>query len=221
MKIGSFDIKPLLMYLPDDPKWVDEFEKAKEYLSGQGVDGIEYVAGVHGSSWGLSTTHQYLIDGRPEENYYIDSGKVGGTLTYFILYSIMNVLPDEYFLILEGDVRFADGWKEKLEAALGACNDFDFMFVGSCCTDNKEPIRIGESDVYEFDYKGEVKWNWYPMCGHAFIVNKKCVPFLIQTQRDSGMPTDVMLIKNAFPKLKIVAILPRLADQGEKTFLSP
>jgi len=83
---------------------------------------------------------------------------------------------------------------------------------------DKEPVHV-KGDVYEYPYRGEEKWNFYPQCGHAYIIAQKAMQTLIDTQRDVASPVDVSLIKYAFPKLKVYAILPRLADQGEKTHL--
>ncbi len=95
--------------------------------------------------------------------------------------------------------------------------DFDFLFVGSACAEDKEPVHVA-GNVYHFPYRPE-KPDYYPQTGFCYIVAKKCMQHLIDTQRDTGDPVDVSLIYKAFPQLNVYAILPRLADQGEKTFL--
>ena len=209
MEIGNFKIKPVMIFLPDEQIWMEQHQKAKIYLKEQGIHDCEYVAGIHGEKWGVIATNT------PEQFTHPDVGKTGGFLSYYILWNVLNYMPDQYFFVLENDVNFVNNWKIELEKALNACSDFDFMFVGSCCTEGKYPIKIGNSNVYEFPFRKDQKYHmhWYPQCGHAFIVNKKCVPHLIRTQRDVSNPHDVSLANFSFPNMKVVAILPRLADQ--------
>ena len=205
-----------MIFLPDEQIWMEQHQKAKIYLKEQGIHDCEYVAGIHGEKWGVIATNT------PEQFTHPDVGKTGGFLSYYILWNVLNYMPDQYFFVLENDVNFVNNWKIELEKALNACSDFDFMFVGSCCTEGKNPIKIGNSNVYEYIWWGKDKWDWYPQCGHALIVNKKCIPYLIKTQRYANS-VDQSLIKYSFPNLKVVAILPRLADQvkldGSKTNL--
>lgn len=215
--ISLSDIQPLSIFLPDEQKWMDEYEKGKEYFESAGLDNIHFVEGIHARKWGVRGTHIYLLDGRAEEQFYIGTDKVGCFLSWYILYQVMKGMGKPYYMILESDCRFVDGWKEKLEQSLkDVPEDFDFLFVGSCCATDKEPIHVA-GDIYHFPYRGEDYWQYYPQCGHCYIINQKCVQILIDTQRDTASPVDVSLIKHAFPKLNIYAILPRLADQGTKT----
>lgn len=212
--ISLENIKPISIYLPDDPAWMQQFERAKEYFASHGLD-TYFVEGIHSQKWGITSKHIYLLDGRPEEQFYISDAKVGGFLSWYLLYHIAKVMPYSHFLFLETDCRFKEGWKEKLnEELLNVPEDFDFLFVGSCCAKDKEPVHV-KGDVYEFPYRGEEKWQFYPQCGHCYIIAQKTMQTLINTQRDVANPVDVSLIKYAFPKLKIFAILPRLADQGD------
>lgn len=232
MKIAGYDIKPVLLYLPDEQFWRDEHEAATVYLRDNGITDVEHIAGIHAHKFGVGGKHIYLLDGRPEEQFLIGDSKVGGFLSHYLLYCCMNVMQHSHYMVLEGDMRFADtcntckftsttgfGWRERLTAAMeDVPEDFDFLFLGSCCAEDKEPVHV-KGDVYEFPYRGPEKWQYYPQCGHCYIVAKKCLPHLIATQRDTASPVDVSLIKYAFPQLKVYAVLPRLADQGSKTFL--
>ena len=214
------DIKPVSIYLPDEQIWMDRYEVAKEYFIANGLD-VHWVEGIHAEKWGLQGRHIYLLDGRPEEQFMIGIKKLGGFLSWYLLYHVCNSMPYSHYLFLEMDCKFKDGWREKVQSELANVpDDFDFLFIGSCCAEDKEPVHVA-GDVYEFPYRGEEKWEYYPQCGHAYIIAKKCLPFLIQTQRDTANPVDVSLIKYAFPFLKVYAILPRLADQGIEINLAP
>jgi GR25 family glycosyltransferase involved in LPS biosynthesis len=126
----------------------------------------------------------------------------------------MTALPYDYFMVMEDDVIFNEGWRKKLEQALkDVPNDFDFLFVGSACAEDKEPTNI-KGDVWHFP-KREGKADYYPQTGYCYIVAKKALPILIATQRDTADQVDVSLIYKAFPYLNIYAILPRLAEQNQ------
>lgn len=220
MKLAHLDIQPISVFLPDEEKWMEQYRKAKTYFEENGLN-VYWVEGIHSHKWGITSKHIYLLDGRPEQQFYISDAKVGGFLSWYLLYHICRAMNRPHYLFLETDCRFVDGWKEKLEIELqNVPSDFDFLFVGSCCAMDKEPIHV-KGNVYEFPYRGEAKWQFYPMCGHAYIIAHKAMQTLIDTQRDVANPVDVSLIRYAFPKLKIFAILPRLADQGDITNIAP
>ena len=219
MKIGKYDIKPILLYLPDDDFWMKEWKEAQEYLASQGIDDVHEIAGIH-YNWGVCGNKIYLVDGKPEEKFYIGDKKVCGNLSQYLCFSVMNAMDYTHFMFMEGDVKFVDGWREKLEIEMeNVPEDFDFLFAGNCCTMDKEPVHV-KGNVYEFPWRGEAKRFHYPQCSHCLIIAKKCLPFLIASNRDVSMPSDVSLVVNSFPKLKVCAILPRIATQGDKTFLS-
>lgn len=212
------DIQPISVFLPEDPIWMQEHLQAREYFANQGLD-VYFLEGIHAQKWGIQGRHIYLLDNRPEEQYYIGDHKVGTFLSWYLIYHVCKAMNRPHYMILESDCRFKDGWQEKLNEELkNVPEDFDFLFVGSCCAKDKEPIHIA-GDVYEFPYRGEEKWQFYPQCGHSYIIAHKALQTLIDTQRDTANPVDISLIRYAFPKLKIYAILPRLADQGDKTFI--
>lgn len=214
------DIQPVSIFLPDDPQWMEQYEQAKKYFSQNLLD-VYWVEGIHAEKWGLQGRHIYLLDGRPQEQLIIGNKKLGGFLSWYLLFHVCKALGKKHYMFLETDCKFVDGWRYKLQTEMAHVpDDFDFLFVGSCCAMDKEPVHVA-GDVYEFPYRGEEMWNYYPQCGHCYIVAAKCLQLLIDTQRDTANPVDVSLIKYAFPKLKIYAILPRLADQGEKINLAP
>ncbi len=220
MELAGYNIKPVSIYLPDDALWRKRDAEGFAYFEEQGIEDIHKVAGIHAQKWGIEGRHIFLLDGRPEEQFYIGTNKVGCFLTQYCVYTAMNALPDSHFLFLETDCRFEEGWKEKLEQALQDCpSDFDFLFAASCCCADKEPIHV-KGQVYHFPWRGQEKKYHFPQCAHMMIIAKKCVPHLIATQRDVASPPDISLIAHAFPQLNIYAILPSLANQG-KTFLPP
>lgn len=220
MKIGHLDIKPIALHLPDTEEWVVRKKNAEVHFKEAGVKDLFWLTGVHAKKWGIQGRHIYLLDGKPEEQFYIGDGNVGNYISQYAAYLVMDALDYSHYMYLEDDCRFLDGWIEKLAEDLkDVPEDFDFLYVGSCCAMDKEPVHV-KGNVYEFPYR-EDKWNYYPMCTHCYIVAKKAVPHLIATNRDTANPTDISLIKYSFPSMKVYAILPRLAGQGIKTNLEP
>lgn len=218
IRLGNLDVKPLMIYIPDTEHWRERGEKGLKHFSEQGIENIFVVTGIHGEKWGIQGRHIYLADNRPQEQYYIGHGKVAGNLTQYMSFVVMDALDYTHFLSLEDDCRFKEGWREKLDMELmNVPADFDILFVGSCCCGDKMGVHV-KGDVYEFPYRGKDKWNWYPQCSHALLIAKKAIPHLIATNRDVANPSDVSLVMNSFPKMKVFAILPRLADQ-EQTHL--
>lgn len=214
MKFGSYEIKPIGIYLPDDPDWVIRDNEGKRYFKSQGIEDICWIAGVHAVRWGIQGRHIYLLDQNYSEQFYIGDAKVGSFLSQYVIYSCMNVMPDSHFIFLETDCRFELGWKEKLEQALKDIpSDFDFLFCGHCCTEDKLPIHV-KGDLYHFPYRGEAMWQYFPQGAHFMIIAKKCVQHLINTQRDVATPADISLIRHSFKDLNVYAIIPRIANQG-------
>lgn len=217
MKIGNYDIKPIMIYLPDTPEWMARYEKGKKHMEEQGIEDVFYLCGIH-HKFGVAGRHIYLADGRPEEQYYIGDGKVCGNLTQYMSFVVMDALPYTHFWSAEDDLRLPPDWKPRMEQALkDVPEDFDILFAASCCTEGKGAVHV-KGEVYEFPYQGAERWNFYPQCSHSLIIAKKCVPYLIQTNRNVANPSDVSLVLNSFPKLKVYAILPRVGEQ-ENTYL--
>lgn len=236
-------IQPILLYLPDTQEWLDRWEAGKQHFEEAGLttstlfSKLIHVPGVHAAKFGIIGTHVYMRDAYSrlrhsyngkelparmpselKEQFKNIDGKIGGNLSHYILYNVMNVLPNKYFMVLEDDCRLSEGWQDKLQQALkDVPADFDFLFVGSCCATDKDPIHV-KNDIYHFPHR-EDKPDFYPQSGHCYIVAKKAIPILLATQRDTADPVDVQLIYEAFPHLNVYAILPRLAEQGKDTLL--
>jgi GR25 family glycosyltransferase involved in LPS biosynthesis len=130
----------------------------------------------------------------------------------YIVYNVENNLPNSHFLYLEDDTRFNEGWKEIVEQAMREIpSDFDFLFIGSCCAEHKERIKVG-FHLYHFP-NTQKQYAEYPLCGNAYIVAKKALPKILETQRDAYVNADINLAVNTFNDLKVYAILPRVCEQ--------
>lgn len=211
MNIGGLDIQPILLYIPDTDKWMERWRVAKEHFEQAGLYGIIHVPGIYGRGFGVDGTHLYEHD-NPGGGHKIGIDNTAGFLSMYMIYNIMNNLPNQYFLFLEDDSRFEDGWVKKAEAAI---NDippsFDWLFLGSCCTEGKGAKKVGQG-LYHFPHRPGTYAN-YPLCGNAYIVAKKALPHVIATQRDAYSNADINLAVHTFPDLNIYAVLPRIVEQ--------
>lgn len=206
MNIGGLDVQPIMLYLPDTPYWVNRWKAGKEHFEKNGITGMIEVAGVYGEGFGIDGTHEYNLD-NPTGHHKIGVGYTAGFLSMYVMYNVANVLPNTHFLFLEDDTRFNEGWLEKLNQEIqNVPADFDFLFIGSCCTGGKPKHHI-LGDVYKFNAP------YYPMGGNCYIVAKKALPHFIATQRDAYAPADINLCLHTFPALQVYAILPRLCEQ--------
>lgn len=229
-------IQPICLVLPDTEEWRLRADKGIAHFKENDVHPF-YVSGVHAVNFGITSTMRYQADtwGRiyhecqgkmpqtmPDtlkQPYYFGDGKIGGLMSHYMIYNIMAAMTHDYYLVLEDDCRFREGWKEKLQHALqDAPSDFDFLFTGSSDAENKEPAHI-KGDVWHFPNRLG-KETWFPQTGFCYIISKKCLALIIATQRSTWAPVDVLLIYEAFKHLNIYAVLSRLADQ-ENTHLNP
>lgn len=213
MNIGGKNIQPILLYLPDDQMWVDRWEAGKKHFAEAGIHDMIHVAGVHGQKFGIIGTHCYELD-KPNGGHMIGQKYTASFLSMYVMYNVANVLPNDYFLFLEDDTRFNSDWIERTQEALYHIPEtFDFLFLGSCCTEGK-PRKHISSGLYEFPgNKGPFPQHVYPLGGNAYIVAKKALPYIIATQRDAYAPADINLALHSFPNLRVFAILPRVCEQ--------
>lgn len=212
MIVGPYTIKPVALHLTDEDKWVKQKDTAKAYFESQGITDIYWLNGVHARQWGIKGTKAYLLDGKPEENFYVGDANVGNFLSQYLAYTVMDVMEYTHFLYLEGDCEFLPDWKEKLTEALKRIPpDFDMLYVGSCCLADKvgKPFNA-ETNLYELKPD---HWRQYPLCTHCYIVAKKAIPTFIATQRDASNPTDISIARFTLDKLRVFAVHPRLAQQ--------
>jgi len=130
---------------------------------------------------------------------------IAATLSHMMLWKVMSYTSEDRWWSLEYDVRMVDGWKEQYEQAMSVMPDnVDIIFLGSCCTKGRATTHIGEN-VYE------VKW---PLCGHAQEIRRSALPILLKEQQKICMPLDIALYQQAFPKLKVMTILPPIIVQA-------
>lgn len=211
-QLSISDLKFISIRLEGE-RWDKRMKEANEYFASQGINDVLWVHGVHADVFGIKASRPYTRDPQNiETGETVKTKTVGCYLSHYMIYNIALSHPGwEYIFIIEDDCRFVDGWRDKLETALlDTPKDFDWLFVGSCCTEGRETTHI-KGDVYEVKY---------PLCGHASIISRKALNHIIETSCHADYPIDVSLFDFTFPNLKVFTILPRLAEQ-QNTPLHP
>lgn len=199
LEIAGYKIRPFVVVLQELP------EKEKfimQHFKEVGID-AEPFNGISAAASGLRTIFPYEIDA-PGSGWNVGAKPVATWLSFYMLWSAWNLLPDEHFLQLEWDCHFLDGWKTRTEQALrDVPPDFDMLYLGSCCT----------KDMPKTHVKGEIWDIRHPQCGHAVVIAKKALPTLLSTQRKVYAPLDISLLLHTLAKLKVYTVLPRIAEQ--------
>ena len=175
-----------------------------------GVDGVQFFGCLDAAKAGLTTVNSYEID-HPGTGFNMGHKCVGIWLAHYMLWTHLARLPDDRFLILEDDAQFHADWKPRFNEAMAILpGDFDFFHIGHCCLEG-HPKTLVHGEVYETKNA---------QCTHAYMINRRCLPFLLRTIRKCYAPMDCQLVLEAFPYLRTFAMIPRCVSQFN-TVISP
>lgn len=203
------DIPKFCITLPPNER-KNRSDNARKHFEDVGLENVQFVHGINAEAFGLRTLFPYEVD-NPGSGFNIGSHCVGIWLSHWMLWFAASLLPYTHVMIMEDDVRFLDGWRARADRALADVPaDFDWLFLGSCCCGGKPQRSV----------KGEVWAVEYPMCFHAYVVAAKCLPHLLATQRKCYAPIDISLPFHSFDKMRVFAVLPRIAEQFKTDLLA-
>lgn len=176
--------------------------RAREHFESVGLTGVLFFHGINGPKLGIIPTHE--VPETPEKM----PKTLGVWLSHRLLWSALLLLdgPDDEYLIVEDDAKFPADWRERFERArLQAHDDFDALYVGSCCTDDKSRTLV-RGNVYEVRF---------PLCTHAYILRRKALKPMISMldahPADTGI--DIALHYRVWPEMRVYTVLPRIIDQ--------
>lgn len=192
----------------DQPTKSAPLSRTIRHFAERGVD-AQFFRGIHAPKLGIRTGKPYLVDGPPpagQDPFIMSPSSVGCCLSHRALWAALLLLTDDHVLVLEDDALFQDGWRERFDRALADVPpDFDLLYVGSCCTQDKNRTLV----------RGEVWDVRYPFCTHGYVVAKKALPVLVETYDAAGCyaPIDLSMVFHSLPKLKVYTVLPRILDQ--------
>jgi GR25 family glycosyltransferase involved in LPS biosynthesis len=140
----------------------------------------------------------------------ICSSQVIACLSHYLIWKVMSYLPDDSFWVLEDDCQFDFDWRHQYSEAMSVLpDDWDLVFIGSCCCEGRPTIPVGKN-LYE------VQW---PMCGHGIMYRKKSLPVLLEVHQKIWAPLDIAMFMESLPKLRVYTILPRIVNQRDTTLL--
>jgi len=180
--------------------------RLKENLKSAGINDYRIFYGLNGKKSGLKASIPYEVD-NPGSGYLICHKHVGCTMSHWMLWNALDFDPStpDMVMILEDDVLFLPHWRETIERALIKLpEDWDIIYPGSCCTHGK---LSGELDSNLFE--------GMPLCTHCYIVRKKALKTLIETNEEIYAPIDLQMYFNSRNLIKCFTIFPRVVDQDE------
>lgn len=179
-------------------------------LESCGLTDVSVFYGINGLEMGIEASKTYTT---PDNgfSYRMVPQEIGCYLSHWAIWSALDLMhrhsgaADDYWMIVEDDVTFLDGWKQKVEEAVRDLpSTWDMLFAGSCCVGDKPKAQI-RPGLFETT----------PLCTHCYIVRAKALPVLLATNREAVLKIDQQMLFNSFPKLRVFAMLPRVAEQGD------
>lgn len=186
---------------------IKRFNDTSDHLNARGIK-WERFNGMDNQLCRLNPVDTFDFDRVGER---IAAKHVAACLSHYMLWKVMSYLPENEFLALEYDVRLPDDWQDQYSRAMSVIpDDWDVLFLGSCCTAGRETRHIDEN-VYEVKY---------PLCGHAIAYRKRALPVLLREHQRIYAPLDIALVTGAFQKLRVYTILPAIVHQ-HGTFTPP
>ena len=196
----------------DNPKYAKRLERFTEEAAKKGIFGCRPFNGVIGNNFGFTTTFSYEVD-NPTENYHIGPDTIGGILSHWMLWTILDSINEQHGLsepvmILEDDAEFHEDAMAKIASVMTRLPpDWDILFPGSCCTTGRIKAQL-YNDLYEC----------WPLCSQCYIVQPKALKTIVATNRMAWGPIDLQMYFKSFPVMKIYAIIPRVVDQFDTDF---
>lgn len=196
-------MRTFCIYCPELPKG---HGAAEEHFKSIGMD-VAFFRGIHGEHFGVLGTHPYRGD-HPQQGWVIGYAHTGMFLSHYMLWNALSLLDGDRFMILEDDAEFPADWRKRLaDVHLNLPSDTDVVLIGSSNTKDK-PSKHVKGPLYE------VKW---PFCTHAYILHRKALPVLLDKCRDAYTNIDIAMVNEAYPFLKVLTVLPRIAQQRNMT----
>lgn len=179
----------------------DEHAAAMAHFKERGVE-AEFINAIHAETFGILAWRPYRKD-CPKAGHLTKMAATGLSLTHHMIWQICVYHGDDTFLILEADAEFPENWKQRMEQAISDCpDDWDVLLLGNSNCSDKPQNHI----------KGEVFEVKYPFCTHAYCVKHKALRTLLEI-RDAATNIDIAMIEQAYPKLRVFSVLPRIVGQ--------
>lgn len=193
----------------EDP---ERYARAQAHFAERGVH-AEFVWGLHKSTSGLITTHDYMVDrgpGSPDEGvpYQIGPHPTNIWIGHWMIWNALLLSREDAWFVLECDAKFPEDWVTAFRAALMlAPKNYDLIYMGSCCTNGrpKTPVVIDWAahgalfqaqnppppGMFGPTYGLYQLHGTAPQCNHAYVVTRAAARILVQTLRKVWAPVDI------------------------------
>jgi GR25 family glycosyltransferase involved in LPS biosynthesis len=180
--------------------------RLKEHLEENGISDCSLFYGFDGEKSGLVPTIPHQLDDSDIKSV-MHPKVMGCFMSHLMLWKSLNFdtnTPDSVH-IFEDDVVLKSGWKETVDNAIAKLpEDWDILFAGSCCASDKLG-KQHDSNLFE----------GFPLCTHYYVVRKKALKTLIESNEEVCQPIDIQMYYRTSPTLKSFIIFPRVADQWD------
>jgi hypothetical protein len=171
------------------------------HLEKQGIPGAEPFIGFDKFVWQFSTEYTFDLNAPGER---LGWGPLATYLSHYMVWKTLSYLPEDVFWVLEDDAEFIDNWRYVYSEAMKSLpDDWDVVFLGSCCAEGVGGHPIGPC-------LWDVRW---PLCGHAMMYRKKAFGTLLSIHQKIWAPLDIAMKMDSLPHLKVFTILPRIVNQ--------
>lgn len=183
--------------------------RIQKHFKENGVDNYRFFYGIDGPKSGLVASVSYEVD-KPESKLVMHPKQLGCFLSHWMLWKSLDFDPStpDAVQIFEDDVLLRPHWKETVERALTKLpEDWDILFPGSCCAGDKRKKEY-DSNLFE----------GFPLCNHHYIVRKKALKTLIESNEEFCQPIDIQSYYRSGPLLQSFIIFPRVSDQVDTVF---
>lgn len=198
--------RPFLMTIREA---TDRQNKELAHLESVGIRPELFFA-YNSSINGLYTHNNYEYD-NPGSGFNIGAKLVSMTLSHQTLWQIAAYGDDDAITVIEDDAQFDPDWQPRFDSAMSIIpEDWDLLYIGSCCTEGRQRQHIGANLYF---MRGT-------LCTHCYMVRKKAAAVMLESQQKIWAPVDIAMSMESHPKLNVYTIIPRLCGQFDM-LLSP
>lgn len=175
------------------------WEATRDHLKERGIDAEPFI-GIDREVCKLDPVLTFDVN-KPGEK--LGRGPLVTYLSHYMLWCVLQWIPGDSFWVLEDDAEFIDDWRNQYSEAMSVLpDDWDVVFLGSCCAARMHKRHVGKN-LYECR----------PMCGHAMMYRKKALPTLLRVHQKIWGPLDIAMMHESLPQLRVYSILPRIVNQ--------